>query len=100
MQISMLGRNEIIEILKFLFVSSLFRIIVNFEQLIVGLRAQQLYEKNVAKSVTRRGAGSLGWHQLRDDVNVNPRTVRAVSSALIRISTSFPLVFQTMDHPP
>lgn len=61
MQISVLERNEIIEILKLLFISSLFRIIVNFVQLIVELRALQLYEKNVAKSVTRRGAGSLGW---------------------------------------
>ena len=44
-------------------------------------------------------ADSLSWCELCDDVNVNPRTVRAVSSALIRISTSFPLVFQTMDRP-
>lgn len=57
--------------------------------------------KNVVKSWEKSLAGdSLGWRELRDDVNANPRTVRAVSSALIRISTSFPLVFQTMDRRP
>lgn len=78
---------------------------IRVKYLTIELRVWQLSLWKMSQNRGHRekslAADSLGWCKLRDDdVNANPRTMRAVFSALIRISTSFPLVFQTMDRPP